>query len=253
VAFRKQKQFVADASHELRTPIAIVRGEADVTLQRAVREEPEYREALAVIRDESVRLTRIVDDLFLLARTDAGGPLDRRERVDAIDLLSAGLRSVRTIADAKGVHLNASLPSQPPDVVVIGDRALLRRLLLNLLDNALKNTPRGGCVTVSVTATATMVTIVVADNGRGIARELRPRIFERFVRAELAPSDLSAELLDHERGGVAVGAAPSASGAGLGLAIAQAIAHAHDGQISLDEVSVGASFRVTLPRDQTSS
>ena len=81
VAFRTQQQFVADASHELRTPIAIVRGEADVTLQRATRDESEYRDAFEVIRDESVRLTRIVDDLFLLARADAASPLDRHERV----------------------------------------------------------------------------------------------------------------------------------------------------------------------------
>lgn len=249
VAFRKQKQFVADASHELRTPIAIVRGEADVTLQRAVREEPEYREALAVIRDESVRLTRIVDDLFLLARTDAGSPLDRRERVDIADLLGAGIRSVRTIADARGVSLDSLMPASSAEpAYVMGDRALLRRLLLNLLDNALKNTPRGGCITVSLAPTADQISFVVADNGLGIAAELRPRIFDRFVRAEAAPLDLARDGPEHDSGNVAVGTVPSASGAGLGLAIAQAIAHAHDGQITLEDVFVGASFRVTLPR-----
>ena len=246
VAFRKQKQFVADASHELRTPIAIVRGEADVTLQRPTRDEPEYREALAVIRDESVRLTRIVDDLFLLARTDAGGPLDRRERVNVTDLLGAALRSVRTIADEKGVLLDTNLPNASlDDADVIGDRALLRRLLLNLLDNALKNTPRGGCVTLSLAATTDHISISVADNGRGIAAHLRPRIFDRFVRAELPPSDVLHDGAEHELG---VASISSASGAGLGLAIAQAIAHAHDGEITLDDVYVGANFRVTLPR-----
>ncbi len=250
IAFRKQKQFVADASHELRTPIAIVRGEADVTLQRAVREEHEYREALAVIRDESVRLTRIVDDLFLLARTDAGSPLDRRECVDIAELLNAGLRSVRTIADARGVLLDSCISTAqtyPP--FVTGDRALLRRLLLNLLDNALKNTPRGGCISVSLASTAEQVLFVVADNGRGIAAELRPRIFDRFVRAEVAPPDLASEGQTHEPDTVAVDTVAKASGAGLGLAIAQAIAHAHDGQITLDDVVAGASFRVTLPRE----
>lgn len=262
LAFRKQKQFVADASHELRTPIAIVRGEADVTLQRASREEPEYREALAVIRDESVRLTRIVDDLFLLARTDAGGPLDRREMVDVVELLSAGVRSVRTIADANGVRLDASLdlsldqsieanvtadPVFPP--IVVGDRALLRRLLLNLLDNALKHTPRDGCVSVALTTDVDRVVFVVRDNGRGIAADLRPRIFDRFVRADpaaISRADSGAEPIT-----IAVDA--SASGAGLGLAIAQAIAHAHDGHITLDDVHIGASFRVTLPRAEHSA
>jgi len=248
-AFRKQKQFVADASHELRTPIAIVRGEADVTLQRSTRAEPEYREALAVIRDESVRLTRIVDNLFLLARTDAGSPLDRRERVDIAELVSAGLRSVRTIGEARDVSLESTSPTAETDPpCVMGDRALLRRLLLNLLDNALKNTLPGGRVTVSLASTAEQIMIVVADNGQGIAAELRPRIFDRFVRAEVKPLDLAHTGQNHESGDVAIEAVASSSGAGLGLAIAQAIAHAHDGQITLDDVFVGASFRVTLPR-----
>lgn len=249
VAFRKQKQFVADASHELRTPIAIVRGEADVTLQRPFRDESEYREALAVIRDESVRLTRIVDDLFLLARTDAGGPLDRRERVDVAELLGAGLRSVRTIADANGITLNTDFgPTNAQAAFVMGDRALLRRLLLNLLDNALKNTPRGGCITVTLSAEAERVVFNVRDNGRGIAADLRPRVFERFVRAEAPAAGALTDGHADQTGAVATAAVPAASGAGLGLAIAQAIAHAHNGEITLDEVFEGASFRVTLPR-----
>ncbi len=253
VAFRKQKQFVADASHELRTPIAIVRGEADVTLQRPEREEPEYREALAVIRDESVRLTRIVDDLFLLARTDAGSPLDRRERVDVAELLGAGLRSVRTIADARGVQLDLIVPTATASATtsdvptVIGDRGLLRRLLLNLLDNALKHTPRGGRVAVTLSAAPTQVVFVVSDTGPGVPAELRPRIFDRFVRAEhTVGADGTVPAASAESS--MMPEVPSASGAGLGLAIAQAIAHAHDGDIALDtDAPSGASFRVTLP------
>ncbi len=249
LAFRKQKQFVADASHELRTPIAIVRSEADVTLQRGTRDEPEYREALAVIRDESVRLTRIVDDLFLLARTDAGGPLDRRERVDVAELLGAGLRSVRSLADAKGVRLESRVPTDLAySAFVMGDRALLRRLLLNLLDNALKHTPHGGCISVALSTTADQVCFAVADTGSGIAAELRPRIFDRFVRAESAPPQLLQISPDHTMGAVGVDTVPSTSGAGLGLAIALAIAHAHAGEIALDDGYDGASFRVMLPR-----
>ncbi len=239
VAFRKQKQFVADASHELRTPIAIVRGEADVTLQRPVRDEHEYREAIAIIRDESVRLTRIVDDLFLLARTDAGSPLDRRGRIDIAELLVSGVRSVRSIAVSRCVALECVLLADATSVLAVnGDRALLRRLLLNLLDNALKNTPEGGKISVTLTATTQDVAFVVSDTGRGIATELRPRIFDRFVRA----------LPEHDGEGIVVVSDAIASGAGLGLAIAQAIAAAHDGQIALEETNVGASFRVTLPR-----
>lgn len=240
-AFRTQKQFVADASHELRTPIAIVRGEADVTLQRTSREEHEYRESLAVIHDESVRLTRIVDDLFLLARADAASPLNRHERVDIAELIANGVRSVRTIADERGIVLDLIQPASPTvPAYVDGDPALLRRLLLNLLDNALKHTPVGGRVTVTIEAHGTDVGFVVSDTGAGIPDALRSDIFGRFVRTMSEPEvDLP----------VAGGASriPTASGAGLGLAIAQSIANAHGGHIALEPSSSGATFRVVLP------
>lgn len=242
-AFRAQKQFVADASHELRTPIAIVRGEADVTLQRPTREEPEYREALAVIHDESVRLTRIVDDLFLLARADAASPLDRRERVDVGELIATGMRSVRTIADERGIALEmVRRDGDQSPVIVDGDPALLRRLLLNLLDNALKHTPSGGRINVSMEPTPTRAEFCVTDAGPGVPVELRPRIFDRFVRHVTTDSD------EAKTAAAGTSRVPTASGAGLGLAIAQAIAHAHGGQIMLDESQTGAAFRVSLPR-----
>lgn len=241
-AFRTQRQFVADASHELRTPIAIVRGEADVTLQRESRDESEYREALAVIRDESVRLTRIVDDLFLLARTDAASPLDRHERVDVLELLTAGLRSVRTIADSKQIRLDLQRATNDTSLTVEGDRALLRRLLLNLLDNALKHTPALGAITVSLDASPSSVIITVADTGPGVEPAMRPRLFDRFVRG-----DVEADAEQTAAYGP-MSAVPTASGAGLGLAIAQAIAQAHAGHIALDDTATGACFRVTLPR-----
>lgn len=241
-AFRTQRQFVADASHELRTPIAIVRGEADVTLQRDTRHEGEYREALEIIRDESVRLTRIVDDLFLLARADTTSPLDRHDRCDVMEVLTAGVRAVRTIADERGITLE--LRDNTTDVngiVITGDQALLRRLLLNLLDNALKHTPRGGAITVTLDATDAKAIVNVSDTGLGIPAALRPRIFERFIRH--VHDDSSAASKQPELGRVAM-----PSGAGLGLAIAQAIAHAHNGVISLIDSSAGASFRLELPR-----
>ncbi len=244
-AFRTQKQFVADASHELRTPIAIVRGEADVTLQRETRDEAEYREALAVIRDESVRLTRIVDDLFLLARTDAASALDRHERVDVLELLTAGVRSVRTIADERRVRLELKreeLPVGELSLTVDGDRALLRRLLLNLLDNALKHTPPDGHITVCLGSSGSNVSFTVADSGPGVAPSLRARVFDRFVRGDV---ENEAELATAHG---PMSAVPTASGAGLGLAIAQAIAHAHGGHIELDETESGARFRVLLPK-----
>ena len=241
-AFSTQRQFVADASHELRTPIAIVRGEADVTLQRSNRDEPEYREALSVIRDESTRLTRIVDDLFLLARTDAAGSLDRHEQLDLGELLSTGVRSVRSIADERQVRL-AYQPG--PDVngavTVDGSPTLLRRLLLNLLDNALKQSPPGGDIIVTLDTTPDEAVFSVSDCGPGVPVELRTRIFDRFVRG---PSD----ALDREFAMGGTSRIPTASGAGLGLAIAQAIAQAHGGSITLDDTTTGATFRVTLAR-----
>ena len=235
VAFRQQRQFVADASHELRTPIAIVRGEADVTLQRASRDESEYREALTVIQDESVRLTRIVDDLFLLARTDAGAPIAEHRTLDLKELVAGALRSVRTIADDHDIVLQQDIPDVP--MRVEGDAPLLRRLLLNLLDNALKYTPRGGTVGMTVTTNAdNSVAIVVHDSGPGVPEMLRARVFDRFVRA--GPNDRPPAHNDSPR---------ASSGAGLGLAIAAAIASAHHGSLTLEENDGGARFRATLP------
>lgn len=255
VAFLQQRQFVADASHELRTPIAIVRGEADVTLQRNRREESEYREALGIISEESVRLTRIVDDLFLLARSDAGAPVAQLTTVDLRELTIGALRSVRTIADDHDIVLEQNIPDDA--MCIEGDAPLLRRLLLNLLDNALKFTPRGGTVGITVQRMPHTVDIVVHDSGPGIPDGLRARMFDRFVRA--SPDERPATWNESPR---------ASSGAGLGLAIAAAIATAHHGSITLDDehqhehahdqkhhhengtasqAKGGARFRVSLP------
>ncbi len=239
-AFRTQRQFVADASHELRTPIAIIRGEADVTLRRAERTAQEYREALGVIHGESVRLSRIVDDLFLLTRVDAAaqtarGDALRRETVDVRDLVADATRSVRTIADTKrvAVHTTSEFAGAPP--LVRGDAQLLRRLLINLLDNALKHTPPGGTITVHEAHEHSAVALTVRDEGPGIPAEQRERVFERFVHGV---HDLDRTVPTSEASG---------AGAGLGLAIAQAIAHAHGGSITLLDASPGATFKVSLP------
>lgn len=237
VAFLQQRQFVADASHELRTPIAIVRGEADVTLQRDRREEAEYRDALGIISEESVRLTRIVDDLFLLARSDAGAPVAQFSKLDLRELTLGALRSVRTIADDHEIVLEQDVPDEA--LCIDGDAPLLRRLVLNLLDNALKFTPRGGTVGLKLEHLQNAVHIVVHDSGPGIPEGLRGRIFDRFVRA--GPDERPATWNESPR---------ASSGAGLGLAIAAAIASAHHGTITLDDEAdgrVGAHFRVALP------
>lgn len=221
-AFRTQRQFVADASHELRTPIAIIRGEADVTLRRDTRTEAEYRDAVQVMRDESVRLGRIVDDLFLLARVDASAADVVREPIAMDVLIQDALHSVRSLADASHVTMvRIDAGMAPP--LVYGDAALLRRLLLNLLDNALRHAPAGSTITVECSGDETTVRIFVRDEGSGVPSPLRERIFERFVHGH-------------------------SEGTGLGLPIAQAIAQAHGGRVSLLDRDAGATFEVTLPR-----
>lgn len=238
-AFRTQRQFVADASHELRTPIAIIRGEADVTLRRAERSPQEYREALGVIHGESVRLSRIVDDLFLLTRVDAAanttrGDAVRRDAVNVHDLVTDATRSVRTLADTKHVTLHIT-PAASDSLLVRGDAQLLRRLLLNLLDNALKHAPAESSIAVHQQREGNLVTLTVSDAGPGIPADQRERVFERFVHGvHAATTPLPA-------------AESSGTGAGLGLAIAQAIAHAHGGNIALLDSSPGATFKVSLP------
>ena len=241
-AFRTQRQFVADASHELRTPIAIIRGEADVTLRRSTRDEAEYREALQAIQEESVRLSRIVDDLFLLARVDAGSPIGVHREVSIFDVATTAVRSVRSLAEARGLSLRLSETSPATRLRTHGDDVLLHRLVLNLLHNALKHAPPSSTVYVRVDATNQLVLIDVEDEGPGVPAELRDRLFERFVHG-------ASSQRDHATiGNDAIG---HSGGAGLGLAIAQAIAHAHGGHIALrpsTDRGSGACFRVSLPR-----
>jgi len=240
-AFRTQRQFVADASHELRTPLAIIRGEADVTLRRGTRHEPEYREALQVIQQESVRLARVVDDLFLLTRVDAGSPIGEYRHVAIAELVATAVRSVRSLAESRGVSLQLNESDATVGLHVLGDRVLLHRLVLNLLDNALKHAPTESTVHVRVGATDQLVQIDVEDQGPGVPPAVRDRVFERFVHG-------ASSQPEYEDGG-------HSGGAGLGLAIAQAIAHAHEGHIVLrpcfDRAS-GACFRVSLPRSASS-
>jgi signal transduction histidine kinase len=216
----QQRRFMADASHELRTPLSIVRGESEVALARE-RSVEELRDALNVIQHESVLLTSIVDDLFLLARADAGQRLGNPTRFYLDELLADAARSVRTLADEKQIALEVDAPH---DVTFEADERLLARMIGNLLENAVKYTPRGGRVTVTL-ALMPAATITIRDTGPGIAADERPHIFERFYR----------------------GANARGEGAGLGLAIARSIAETHGGSIELVEsTNEGSVFRVTL-------
>lgn len=228
-SFERQRRFMADASHELRTPVAILRGEAEVALARPDRPSDEYRESLTVLRDESQRLTQIVEDLFTLARADAGQyPLTPQDFY-LEELVADCLRTTRTLALAKQISVSADSAAELP---IYADESLIRRMLLNLLDNAIKYTPQGGKVSVSCTLSNNEYCLSVSDTGRGIPENMQKRIFERFFRVDEARS----------RG------ENNGTGAGLGLSIARWIAEAHHGRLELTRSdSTGSTFTAFLP------
>ena len=230
-SFAQQQRFMADASHELRTPTAIIRTEADVTLSRDVRPEAEYRASVEVMRDAARRLTRIVDDLFLLARADAGHLVVRRTDVHLEDVVHDAVRGIRPLAEQRGVQVELRDVLEAP---VHGDADLLGRLVLNLLDNAVKHAPAGSAVEASLSEDGPAWCVRVLDHGAGIPTEAQARIFERFFRVDAARARSEQS---------------TSSGAGLGLAIARRIAEAHGGTLQLEASSPGhTAFRARLPK-----
>jgi len=222
-ALQTQRQFMADASHELRTPVSIIRSAAEVGLSRERRDEQEYRETLAIARDQARRLTRLVEDMLVLARADAGGYPMHPVGLDLGEVVDDCRRSAQVVATERGVRLQ---PSEPREVPFRGDEDLLRRLVSNLLHNAVQHTPPGGAVSVTLAGENGHVQIRVADGGAGIPDADRARIFDRFVR------------LDEARTG---------NGAGLGLPIAKWIAEAHGGSLVVESSTPsGSTFCATL-------
>ena len=228
-SFERQRRFMSDASHELRTPAAILRGESEVALSRAERPAEEYRESLAVLHAEAQRLTQIVEDLFTLTRADAGQyPLSPHD-IYLDELVADCAHATRSLASAKEITLTCEAPEELP---IRADEALLRRMILNLLDNAIKYTPAGGRVAVSCERAGNEYAVSVTDSGVGIPAELQQKVFERFFRADKARTR-------SENDGV---------GAGLGLSIARWIAEAHRGQLILARSDAsGSTFTALLP------
>jgi heavy metal sensor kinase len=225
-SFETMRRFVADASHELRTPIAVIRGEADVALSQE-RTPAEYRESLGIILDEARRLSRLVDDLLNLARADAGHVQLQTHDFYLNELLGDCCRSVQGLANARGLKLEC-LPGN--DLQFNGDEQLLRRLVINLLDNALRYTPSGGKVTAVLDAGPASVRLRISDTGIGIAPDDATRVFERFYRA--------GEARSRQNGGI-----------GLGLAIVRWIAESHRGTVECaSHPGQGSTFTVTLPK-----
>jgi signal transduction histidine kinase len=225
-AFCKITQFTADASHELRTPIAVIRTTAEVALEKH-REAEDYSEYLHQILGESVTATELLEDMLTLARKDA--KVENRSIVDVVDLrqLILGVEAAfARMADAKGLAFRCDVASEP--LLLEGDKQSLRRLLLILIDNAIKFTPQGGSVSVVGRRTYHGLVVKVHDTGPGIDPEDLPHIFERFYRSGRGRS--------RETGG-----------AGLGLAIAQAIAADHQATIQVEsKLEKGSTFIVSF-------
>jgi signal transduction histidine kinase len=222
---QRVRQFTADASHELRTPVALIRTTAELALRRK-REAEEYRTALEQIQAEAERMTQLTGDLLSLARADSSGLEMSFTDVELTEVARDIVSRMQPVAESKGIRLSASLPSEP--VHVRGDEPAIRRLVMIMVDNALKHTPEDGVVTVAASRNGTGAMLSVRDTGEGIPAEALPHIFERFYRADPART--------------------GSSGSGLGLSIAQTIAQLHGTSIEVETApGRGAQFSLSFP------
>jgi two-component system OmpR family sensor kinase len=217
------RQFVADASHELRTPLASIRGYAELSRREREPVPSSVTHALSRVEAEALRMSALVEDLLLLARLDAGRPLERRP-------VDVSLLAVDVVGDAHAAspdhRWRLDLPEEP--VEVTGDSHRLHQVVANLLANARTHTPRGTTVTTSVARAGTWVRIAVHDDGPGVPAELQTNVFERFTRGDDSRNRASGST-------------------GLGLSIVSAVAHAHGGRVELDSAPGDTTFSVLLP------
>lgn len=223
-AYNTQKQFVSDASHELRTPIAVIQGYADM-LARWGKKDPEVmEEAIAAIRSEAAGMKELVEQLLYIARHDKESAPYEKIYFDAAELVEETYRDTRLIDKKHRIRYG-----DMHRAIVLGDRAALKQALRVFVDNAVKYTPEGGTVTLSCRKEEGFCRITVADTGIGVAEKELQSIFERFYRA------------DQARGG-------EIGGHGLGLSIARIIVRAHGGKIEVQsKQGVGSRFHILLP------
>jgi heavy metal sensor kinase len=224
-AVRAVKRVTADAAHELRTPVTVVRATAELSL-RHPRSAESYRQTIESIAHETVQMTELLDQLLLLARGDAGEWKFRFDTVFADQILRGLRTALAPLAESKELQITWEIPLD--SVMIRADEAAFRRLAFILIDNALKHTPAGGSISVRLYLGESECVMAVADTGAGISAEDLPHIFERFYRADAARTP-----------GV---------GAGLGLAIAHTIVDAHQGTLEVASTgNSGTTVRVTLP------
>jgi len=223
-SFEEIRRFTADAAHELRTPLAVLRSEAEVAL-RMPRDPEEYRRVIETMLEEVLRLSRLAEQLLSLCREDAGLVPRVREPVQLGEVFRNVGDHMRAVAEERGLLLDGA--SIAP-CEVLGDEEQLRRLLFNLVDNAIKFTPKGS-VSLRGELRENQVRLIISDTGTGISAEHLPHVFERFYR------------VDPARG-------QEVEGTGLGLAIGRSIAEAHGGELQIEStLGVGTNVSLTLP------
>lgn len=230
-AFERQRRFVADASHELRTPVTIINLEAGRALE-GQRPAEEYRRALQIVDAEGRRMSRLVNDLMALARMDSGQTILQFEALDLRDIAREAMDRISSLAMEYGVRLEQRDLVPAP---VYGDRQYLLQLVSNLLENGVKHSGSGKTVWIDTTREGEWAILRVADNGPGIPEEHLGAIFDRFYRVDPSRSQNDNDLT-------------SPSGSGLGLSIVAWIAHAHSGKVRVEsKINEGTTFQVTLP------
>lgn len=224
-SFKQIKQFSADVSHELKTPLTIIRGEIELAIS-GKKKSSELRKTLINILDEVVRLSDMVENLLMLFKSDTGQVNLNFKEVNIAKLIKDLLEDVDILAEEKGVKVEAK---RLDEAIVLGDEIRLKQLFLNLLDNAIKYNKSGGKVTISVEKENNFVNVSIVDTGIGIPKDEINLIFERFYRVDKARTRDS-------------------GGAGLGLSIAKSIVEAHNGRIEVEsELGKGSKFSVILP------
>jgi len=223
-SYEREKRFLADASHDLRTPLSILNGELELALQKDTTKE-EYKKILQSNKEEVTNLIALVENMLFLSREEAQYKISQKEQVDLTDILAERIAIFQKAARQKKIHLQFTFPKQ--SVGVDGNAQLLKRLFTNLLDNALKYTPVKGKVSVLLAQKNNLVIIKISDTGIGIAQEHQEKIFERFFRVDTSRSQ---------------------KGYGLGLSIAKQIVDFHHGIIHVtSKVEKGTTITLSFP------
>jgi heavy metal sensor kinase len=225
-SFKGISDFSSHVAHELKTPLTIIKGESDLVLRRE-REKEEYRRSILAIREESDKMLRVIEDLLLLAILDFPRSAHTFERTDIADLIRELCEQARALTEEKGIKVTVECPPGP--LHVQGNQSHLRRMFLNLIDNAIKYNRQGGKVHIHAAPSDGFIVVSITDTGHGIAARDVPMIFERFYRVEYAGEK-------------------NASGTGLGLSIVKSIIDLHHGTIeTTSKPGAGSTFTVFLP------